>query len=68
MKMAPTKNSRNLRVTRSSLLAAVENGEISTIKIIISRGGNVNAKDKLDQTALHVAAFKGNALIVKLLL
>jgi len=51
-----------------SLHQAAADGEIEQVKSLISKGADINAKDKLGKTALHYASEKGYTEVVKLLL
>jgi len=51
-----------------SLHQAAADGEIEQVKSLISKGADINAKDKLGKTALHYAAEKGHAEVAKLLI
>ena len=53
--------------TNSSLIGAVQQGNIDTVKSLISSGKDVNARDT-PSTALAVAAKEGHVDLVKLLL
>lgn len=50
------------------LMKAVAANDLDAVKRLIERGANVNEVNDADYTALHVAAEKGNATIVALLL
>ncbi|KAM0873417.1 hypothetical protein ACQ4PT_038077 [Festuca glaucescens] len=52
----------------SALHGAVMNGQYETIELLLSRGIDVDLFDSVHGTALHVAASKGEAGMVKLLL
>ena len=54
--------------TRSSLHSAVQNGNLTIVKTLLSQGLPVNSVDILDRTILHIAASKGYKEIVRLLL
>lgn len=47
---------------------AVKSLDIETVKTLIASGNDVNEKDKLNRTPLHLAAWKGNSEIIQLLL
>jgi len=51
-----------------SLHQAVASGDIDQIKSLISRGADVNAKDRSSRTPLHYAARWGHKDVVELLL
>eukprot|EP01083_Nonionella_stella_P221232 790607_1 len=54
---------------KTSILAATHNGDVETIRDLLSAGkADVNETDYEDRTALHIASKTGNADIVKLLL
>lgn len=48
-------------------LDAVDNNKIEAINLLIDMGADVNAKNKLGNTALHWAVKNGRTEIVKLL-
>ncbi len=48
-----------------TFLDAVEKGNVSKVKDLISRGANVNVKDKDGWTALIIASFEGHIEIAK---
>jgi hypothetical protein len=50
------------------LLAAARKGDAATVKALLDRGANVNAKSPYGSTALFFAADHGHADVVKLLL
>jgi ankyrin repeat protein len=52
----------------TSLMAAVERGDIDLIKRLLSQGAPINAKDRAHRTALMLACQKGNKEIVQCLL
>jgi ankyrin repeat protein len=52
----------------TALTAAAESGSASTLRVLLRRGADVNARDDRDFTALMRAAVGGNAEIVALLL
>jgi ankyrin repeat protein len=58
------KNSRG----ETWLMKAAEHGDVTTAKMLLFRGANVNAKDIDGQTALMRAAVNGDVGIVKVLL
>ena len=51
-----------------SLHKAAAEGNIEQVKLLISKGADVNAKDKLLRTALHYACEKGHTEVAKLLI
>ena len=51
-----------------SLFEAAQNGNIETLKKLISRGADINRKDRLGNTALHYAVVSDNFEIVKYLI
>ncbi|KFM72269.1 Serine/threonine-protein phosphatase 6 regulatory ankyrin repeat subunit B, partial [Stegodyphus mimosarum] len=50
------------------LQIAAANGYLNCVQILIEYGADVNAKDRFDVTAMHMAAEKGNHLCLKALL
>jgi len=52
----------------ASLLGAVKVGDIEQVKLLLSRGAEINATDSLGRTALHGAVANGRKDIVQLLL
>ncbi|MCK4292302.1 MAG: ankyrin repeat domain-containing protein, partial [Planctomycetes bacterium] len=52
----------------SSLLGAVISGDIEQVKLLISQGADIDAKDEDGRTPLHTAAKAGHLDIVKLLI
>jgi len=54
--------------TSEDLCRAVRSGDIERVRLLVSAGVDVNAKDKDGNTALHVAAGNGHAEIVELLI
>jgi ankyrin repeat protein len=55
-------------IAEPALSHAVIAGDIAKVKEIIDAGADVNAKDTLDRTPLHLAAFHGRAKIIDLLI
>ena len=51
-----------------TLHEAAAAGDIEQVKLLISKGADVDAKDKLGRTALHCASEKGHAEVAKLLI
>jgi len=51
-----------------SLHEAAAEGDIEQVKSLISKGTDVNAKDKLGRTALHYASEKGHTEVARLLI
>ncbi len=51
-----------------ALMVAAAFGHVDTVRALIDKGADVNAKDLTGWTPLHAAAFKGNMQIVRLLL
>ncbi len=51
-----------------SLLQAAAKGDIAQVKSLLSKGADVNAKDKFGWTALHIATAQGSQDVVKLLI
>ena len=57
----------NFPVAEPALSNAVIKGEIAEIQKILDSGADLNTKDALDRTPLHIAAFYGRIKIVELL-
>ena len=55
-------------VRTHALMVAAAFGHVDTVRALIERGADVNAKDLTGWTPLHAAAFKGNMQIIRLLL
>jgi ankyrin repeat protein len=55
-------------IAEPALSHAVIAGDIARIEEIIDAGADINAKDALDRTPLHLAAFHGRAKIIDLLI
>jgi outer membrane protein assembly factor BamB len=53
---------------RDQLWAAVRNGDVKTVKAVLAKGADVNAKNEIGITALWVAASNGRADIAAVLL
>jgi ankyrin repeat protein len=53
---------------RTPLIAAVQGGQYEAVKLLISRGADVNKRMKRGQTALMFASYYGHTELVKLLL
>ena len=51
-----------------SLHEAAVDGDLKQVKLNLSQGTNVNAKDRRGRTALHRAAYEGHADVVRLLI
>ena len=51
-----------------SLHEAAVDGDIRQVKLLISKGADVNAKNKLGKTALHYASEKGHTDVARLLI
>ncbi len=54
--------------SESDLLRAVGAGDISHLRAILARGGDLSAHDNHGDTALHIAAYRGDAAAVEALL
>jgi ankyrin repeat protein len=61
-------NDLDARIGLTPLTWASMSGQLEAAKLIISKGGNVNAQNKDGSAALHGAAFLGQVKIVELLL
>lgn len=55
-------------VTSHTLIKACEKGSLDTVKLLIEKIADINARDAEDQTPLMFAALSGNPELVKLLL
>jgi len=53
---------------KKDLIHAAEKGDTETVKMLLNKGADVNAKDKDGETALMYAAQKGHTEIVEILL
>ncbi len=51
-----------------NLIEAVQNGDLDLVKRLISKGADVNAKDKYGKTPLHYADDEGHIYIVMYLI
>lgn len=58
----------NLSADEVALLAAAVKGDVATVKGLLDKGVNVNAKDNLGRTALTEAAYFGHTEVAKLLI
>jgi len=54
--------------TDGDIFSAVEDGNISKLRSLISAGADVNTRGKFDNTPLHFAIDRGNVELVKVLL
>lgn len=52
----------------SPLFEAVEKGDLAEVEALLAKGADVNAKDELGRTTLHMAVRRGSKDIVQLLL
>lgn len=52
----------------SDLLVATMEGDLAAIKNLVSRGADVNAKDRYGDTALMIASIKGDSEIIRYLI
>ena len=50
------------------VLCARERGQLATARVLIDAGADVNAADKFGSTALELAAWRGKAELIDLLL
>jgi ankyrin repeat protein len=53
---------------KDSLHDATEEGNIDTVKPLLERGMDINARNASDETPLGIAAIKGNIDVVRLLI
>ena len=67
-KIIPPATQSNFPMTEPALSNAVIANDIAEIQKIIDAGTEVNTKDALDRTPLHLAAFYGQAKIIDLLI
>lgn len=49
-------------------MVAAAKGKVHALLLLIDRGADLNAKNDLGQTALHLAALNGHAHVVKALI
>ena len=61
-----TKSDESAKVVKS-LHQAVADGDVERVKLLISKGADVNAKDEEEQTPLHHATRAANTEVVQLL-
>ena len=74
--MLPADESSKIALTKTgtdangitSLMKASKNGDIKTVKALLTTKSDINAKDKYEWTALIYAFAKGNTEIVKALI
>ena len=52
----------------TALHAAARGGHLSTIRLLLDRGADIEAKDPSEQTPLHIAASRGDQAAIGLLL
>ena len=57
-----------IRIKKSVLHCAVDEGHEEVVKLLLECGANVNAQDKYGETVLHCAVEKGHGKVIKLLL
>ena len=50
------------------LISAARDGDILSVRVLIENGADVNAKDELGKTVLHLATREGHVEIVKILI
>lgn len=63
-----TESMRNGALSRSSLHRAVDEGDFTTLKSLISSGADVNARSSDEWTPLMLATIKGHTMMVEALL
>lgn len=51
----------------TTLMAAAFTGDTATVKTMLDRGADVNARDRIGWTALSYATWKGHADVAELL-
>jgi hypothetical protein len=66
---APSSSSASNKASgHSDIFTAVRNGDIGQVGSYIASGGDINIQDSTRRTPLHLAAWKGNAELVQMLL
>mmetsp|Transcript_24466 Transcript_24466/g.47586 ORF Transcript_24466/g.47586 Transcript_24466/m.47586 type:complete len:284 (+) Transcript_24466:62-913(+) len=58
---------QNMPMGFSPVMVAATKGHVHAMLLLIDRGGEVNAKNEMQQTAMHIAALRGHAHIIKAL-
>ena len=56
------------QLPRTDMMEAIENHDFAKVKELVDNGADVNEKTAMGQTALHYAAYKGNAGIASYLI
>mmetsp|Transcript_22844 Transcript_22844/g.53114 ORF Transcript_22844/g.53114 Transcript_22844/m.53114 type:complete len:281 (+) Transcript_22844:3-845(+) len=58
---------QNMPMGFSPVMVAATKGHVHAMLLLVDRGGDVNAKNDMQQTAMHIAALRGHAHIIKAL-
>ena len=64
----PLVMNENFPIAEPALSNAVIRGDFKEIQRIVASGGNINSKDTLDRTPLHLAAFYGRTKTIEFLI
>jgi ankyrin repeat protein len=65
---SPERGVRRQSGGTTALVRAAEGGRVATVRALLKKGADVNARDGYGRTALMLAAARGHAEVVKLLL